>query len=81
MTNPTEKTLLWVAAGFLFLAACVALLLIGHLLHPHLPAIRAFLLWACDPRLAMGMGLGLIIGAGIAWCLLADERRPVEDLL
>lgn len=81
MTYRTEKTLLLIAAGFLFLAACVALLLIDHLLHPHLPAIRAFLLWAIDPRLAMGMGLGIIIGAGIAWCVLTDDRRPVEDLL
>lgn len=68
-------------AGVTIPALIIALVILIHDLHPHLPAIRDFIHWALDPRLAMGMGFGMLLGAGIVYCVLRDDQRPVEDLL
>lgn len=60
------------AIGFGGMALCIALALIMHILNPYLPAIRGFLLWLCDPRAVIGMAFGMVVMAGIAWCVLAD---------
>lgn len=42
---------------------CIALALLMHTIHPYLPALREFLLWAMAPQFAMGMF------SGVALCL------------
>lgn len=51
-------------AGLSFLAciAIVAIALLQHALLVYGPDIRAFLLWAADPR----TGIGLVLGMGVA---------------
>jgi len=49
--------------GFGGAALCIALALLIHAIHPYLPAMREFLLWAMAPQFAMGMF------AGVALCV------------
>lgn len=81
MIRRTDKAAIGVAIAFCGMVACVALAALFHWLEPYMPAIREFILWSLDPRLAMGMGFGVIVGGAIMWCLSCDDRRPVEDLL
>jgi len=67
-----EKALIGAAIGFGVAALCIALALAIHAIHPHLPEIRGFLLWMCDPRAVIGMAVGMVVMAVIAWCVLAD---------
>lgn len=60
------------AIGFGGMGACIALAAAMQAIQPHLPAIRGFLLWMCDPRAAIGMAFGMVVMAGIAWCALAE---------
>lgn len=52
-------------AGLCFLACAAigALALLGHVIHPHLPALREFLLHTITPQFAAGMF------AGVALCM------------
>lgn len=74
-TSNQEKALIGAAIGFGGAILCAVLAAIMRAVQPHLPAIRGFLLWLCDPRFAIGMAFGMVVAAGIAWCLsdLADD--------
>ena len=51
------------AIGFGGAALCIALALLIHAIHPYLPAMREFLLWAMAPQFAMGMFAGVALCA------------------
>lgn len=72
MKSNQEKALIGAAIGFGGMGACVALAAIDHLLLTYGPDIRGFLLWMCDPRAVIGMAFGMVVMAGIAWCVLTD---------
>lgn len=67
-----DKSSIGFVIGACGVAACVALAAAMQAIQPHLPAIRGFLLWMCDPRAAIGMAFGMVVMAGIAWCALAE---------
>ena len=67
-----DKASIGFVIGACGVAACVALAAAMQAIQPHLPTIRGFLLWMCDPRAAIGMAFGMVVMAGIAWCALAD---------
>lgn len=67
-----DKALIGAAIGFGGMAACIALAVAMQAIQPYLPEIRGFLLWLCDPRAVLGMAFGMVVMAGIAWCVLAD---------
>ncbi|HEY1035519.1 MAG TPA: hypothetical protein VGE09_11120 [Pseudoxanthomonas sp.] len=79
MKNKIDKPAIGVAIAFVGIVACAALALLFHWLHPHLPEIREFLLWALDPRLVMGMVLGILIAAGVVWCAISELDIETED--
>lgn len=72
MKSNQEKALIGAAIGFLGMGVCIALAVAMQAIQPYLPAIRGFLLWMCDPRAVIGMAFGMVVMAGIAWCVLAD---------
>ena len=51
------------AVGFGGAVLCIALALLCHVIHPHLPAMREFLLWAMAPQFAIGMFAGIALCA------------------
>lgn len=64
-------------AGLCFLACAVivALALLVHAIHPYLPALREFLLWAMAPQFAMGMFVGAsILAVGVVLISWGDDH-------
>ena len=64
-------------AGLCFLAcaAIVVLALIGHAIHPYLPAMREFLLWAMAPQFAIGMFVGAsLFAVGVVLISWRDDH-------
>lgn len=57
------------AIGIGSAALCIALALAMHAIHPHLPAIREFVLWLLEPQLVIGMLGGMLMGAGLIVCM------------
>ena len=51
------------AIGFGGAALCIARAMLMHAIHPYLPAMREFLLWAMAPQFAMGMFAGVALCA------------------
>ena len=68
-----DKASIGFVIGACGVAACVVLAAIDHLLLAYGPNIRESLLWLCDPRLLIGMALGMVNMAGIAWCVMDDD--------
>lgn len=80
MSNENKKMegyLFGAAIGFLGMGACVALALLIHLIHPYLPAIREFLLWALEERFVMGMVFGMLVAAAVGYLFLRDLPEDV----
>ena len=71
-TSNQEKALIGAAIGLGGAILCAVLAVAMQAIQPYLPAIRGFLLWMCDPRAVIGMAFGMVVMAGIAWCVLSD---------
>jgi hypothetical protein len=63
------------AVGFGGAALCIALALLMHAIHPYLPAMREFLLWAMAPQFAMGMCAGAsLFAVGVVLISWGDDH-------
>ena len=56
------------AIGFGGAALCVVMALAMHAIHPHLPALREFILWLVQPQFVIGMFGGMLIGGMLIVC-------------
>ena len=61
--------------GFGGAALCIALAMLIHAIHPYLPALREFLLWAMAPQFAMGMFVGAsLFAVGVVLISWGDDH-------
>lgn len=61
--------------GFGGAALCIVLALLIHAIHPYLPAMREFLLWAMAPQFAMGMFVGAsLFAVGVVLIPWGDDH-------
>lgn len=70
-----ENAMIGFVIGLCGMGMCVALAALIHLTEPYWPAARDLLIWCCDPRLVIGMVLGIILAAAVICCSDMSYRR------